>query len=281
MPVERIEPSDVDEWITKIKKPEYLKMGHTTRCDYRHEFSVLRNILNFYASRYNRNYRLPFLKDHKAMLKVREKLKARKDLTVDEFRNFIGCLQRICIEHDCEAVYYLALMQYSTYSRIQETAALAVDDFDFSRNKILFTKKMFWPRKRGFQTQVVDGAKAGGGKEIPMSELASKVCKEWMLKSGIRSGQLFMLDGELITYRQIEYRYTRALQQAGLPFSATHILRHASLTEFYQTSKDLLLTAAMAGQRDLRSTTKYTKVRDERVVQMQKQMDEKWAGILS
>lgn len=280
MPVERIDASDIDEWITRIKKPEYLKKGHTTRCDYKHEFSVLRGILNFFASRYNRNYRLPFLKDHKAMLKVKEKMKVSKDLTVEEFKHFIKCLSEICSEYDCEVIYYVALMQYATYSRVQEAAALAVEDFDFLRGKIVFNKKMFWPRSRGQVTKVVDGAKTSGGKEIPMPELASKVAKEWMMKSGVRSGQLFLLDGELLTYRQIEYRYSQALHRAGLPFSATHILRHASLTEFYDTSKNLLLTAKMAGQKDLRSTTKYTKVRDDQVVQMQKQMDQKWINLM-
>jgi site-specific recombinase XerD len=84
----------------------------------------------------------------------------------------------------------------------------------------------------------------------------------------------------MLTYRQIEYRYTQALHRAGLPFRATHLLRHASLTEFYEHSKDLLLTARMAGQKDIRSTMKYTKVRDEKVVQMQKQMDEKLSDLV-
>jgi hypothetical protein len=35
------------------------------------------------------------------------------------------------------------------------------------------------------------------------------------------------------------------------------------------------MTARMAGQRNVRSTMKYTKIRDEKVTQMQKQMDRK------
>ena len=281
MQVEKIEPSDVDRWIMQIKKPEYLAKGHTTRCDYKHEFSVLRGILNFYSSRYNRNYRLPFLKDHKPMLKVREKMKISKDLSIDEFEKFLASVKQVSTEYDCEVVYYLAVMQYATYCRVQEAAALHYEDFDFVRNKITINKKVQWPRARGYATKLVDGSKANGGKEIPMSALAAKVFKEWALKSGVRSGPLFLSDGEILSYRQIEYRYTQALRRMGSPFTATHLLRHASLTEFYDTSKDLLLTARMAGQRDIRSTMKYTKVRDERVIQMQKQMDEKLANLKS
>jgi hypothetical protein len=35
----------------------------------------------------------------------------------------------------------------------------------------------------------------------------------------------------------------------------------------------------MAGQRDIRATMKYTKAREEKVVQMQKQMDEKHSAL--
>ncbi|OFY98107.1 MAG: hypothetical protein A2Z97_04225 [Bdellovibrionales bacterium GWB1_52_6] len=279
MPVEKISPSDIDLWIAEIRNPEYLAKGHSTRCDYKHEFSVLRGILNFYTSRYNRNYRLPFLKDHKPMLKVREKMKISKDLTVVEFQLFMDSLKKVCVEYDCEVIYYLAFMQYATYCRVQESAALHFEDFDFGRNRITINKKIQWLRVRGLEPRLVDGAKANGGKVIPMGELAGRVFKEWVLKSGVRKGLLFSIDGEMLSYRQIEYRYTQALQRANLPFRATHLLRHASLTEFYDHSKDLLLTAKMAGQRDVRSTMKYTKVRDENVIRTQKQMDEKLVGL--
>lgn len=279
MPVDKIGPSDIDRWIGMLKKPEYLAKGHSTRCDYQHEFTLLRGILNFYTSRYNRNYRLPFLKDHKAMLKVREKIKISKDLTVQEFQSFMVALKQVCTEFNCEVIYYLGLMQYATYSRVQEAAALHHEDFDFDRNRISLNKKIQWARARGIEDQLVDGAKVGAGKTIPMGELASRTFREWIMRSGVRSGMLFRMDGEMLTYRQIEYRYTQALARAGLPFRATHLLRHASLTECYDSSKDLLLTAKMAGQRDIRSTMKYTKVRDEKVAQVQKQIDEKLSAL--
>ena len=134
-------------------------------------------------------------------------------------------------------------MQYGTYCRVQEAAALHFEDFDLSRNRLTINKKVLWPRARGHNTQIVSGSKANGGKEIPLGAFTAKVFKEWILKSGIRSGPLFLMEGSILEYRQIEYRYTQSLKRMGSRFSATHILRHASLTEFYDTSKDLLLTA--------------------------------------
>ncbi len=69
------------------------------------------------------------------------------------------------------------------------------------------------------------------------------------------------------------------MRSAELPYSATHILQHASLTEFYDFCKDLLQTAKVAGHRDLRATEKYAKVRDDRVVQTQKEMDKKLSSL--
>lgn len=281
IPVESIEPSTIDSCITHIKNPEYLATRHNTRCSYRHEFSVLRGILNFYSSRFNRNYRLPFIKDHRSMLKVREKMKVVKDLTVEEFKSFLGSLREVCNEFNCEVIFYLAMMQYALYCRVQEAAALHCEDFDSERNRVTIKRKVQWLRAKGYENRIVDGSKVNGGKILPaIPELASKVLKEWLLKSGTREGLLFHQNGKLLSYRQIEYRYSQALKRSGLPFTATHILRHAALSEHYGSCKDVYATKAVAGHSDLRSTMKYVKVRSETVAEAQQLMDKRISSIL-
>lgn len=280
MCVERIEPTDIDNWLSHIKSPEYLAQFHTTRCSYSHEFSVLRRIFGFYATRFNRNYRVPLISEHRRMLKVRDKPKQEKDLTLVELRLFLETLKSMILGTRFEVVYYLALMQYGVYGRVQEAAALHCEDFNITRNEITLNKKVIWPRAKGMAPFLADGAKTDGGKKIPMSALAKQIFQEWKIKSGVRMGLLFTMNGKLLTYRQIEERYTLALRKAGLPFSATHVLRHASLTEYYDTSKDLLLTQKVAGHRDLRATTRYTKVRNERLIETQLAMDKKLSELV-
>lgn len=279
--VDEIEPTQIDQWIAHIKTPQYLARCHSTRCSYEHEFSVLRVILNFYSSRFNRNYRLPFISDHNAMLKVKNKPTVKKDLTVDQFKAFIKELRNRCWGTKWESIYYLALMQYGIYGRIQDAAALSYESFDFGRNAVDINQKVQWLRGKGYDDRVVPGSKANGGKVLsPIPELAAQVFKEWVMRSGIRTGLLFQVDGKLVTYRQIEDKYTQALKKAGLPFSATHILRHAALAEAYESCKDLLLVQKFAGQKDLKSTTRYAKVRDDQVAETQKKMDDKLSSIL-
>ena len=157
--VDEIEPTQIDKWIAHVKRPEYLAQCHSTRCGYDHEFSVLRVILNFYSSRFNRNYRLPFIADHNEMLKVKNKPIVRKDLSVDQLKTFITALRDICWETKWEVIYYLALMQYGIYGRIQDAAALSYEDFDFARNRITITKKVQWLRAKGYDHRIVAGSK--------------------------------------------------------------------------------------------------------------------------
>lgn len=91
---------------------------------------------------------------------------------------------------------------------------------------------------------------------------------------------MFLVDGEPMSYRQIEYRCTQALGQAGMPFTATHVLRHAGLTEYYtQSDGDLKATQLMAGHGSVKSTDRYVKARKEQVAKHIDRLDQAQALI--
>lgn len=274
--VDEIAPITIDNWIAWLKHPEYLKTQNPTRCDFAHEFSVLRTILNFYVSRIDRNYRMPFIKDHRDALKIRDKGYVRKDLTPPEFQRFIGSLGRLCLGTKWEPIYYMALMQYLTFTRIQEAAAFHFEDFNFDRNEVTVNKKIVFARTKGAETRLTSGSKANGGKIIFMQSLLGQIFREWTLKTGIRGGPLFQINGGWITYRQIENKYTQALSNSGLPYSGTHILRHAALTEAQEISGDLNQTKFLAGHSSIKTTEKYAKVRPHQVRETQSKLDEKF-----
>ena len=279
--VVNIQPEHIDAWIAYLKNPKYLETCHSSRCSYEHEFKVLRAILTYYSTRCNRRYTLPFLKDHMKMLKVKDKLIVKKDLTVEQFKSFLTELHAQCFDTKWEAIYYLAMMQYAIYGRIQDAAALHVEDFDLANNRLEVKRKVQWLRSKGHKDQIVPGSKTDGGKVFsPIPELAVQVLKEWMMRSGIRSGLLFRIDGELITYRQIQHRYDCALIKAKLPFRATHILRHASLAEAYSVCMNILAVQKLAGHKSLKATERYAKVRDTQMTELQHGMDAKLSSIL-
>jgi integrase len=280
MKVVEINPAAVDAWIAHVKSPEYLRRGNPTRINYEHEFKILRAVLTYYSTRCNRNYRLPFLRDHRKMLKVRDATIVKKDLTIEQFSSFLSELKALCWNTKRESIYYLAIMQYAIYGRIQEAAALHVEDFDLTNNRLEIKRKVQWMRSRGHDNRIVPGSKANGGKIFsPIPDLALQVLREWKLRSGVRSGLLFMIENDLVEYRQIQYKYDRALKNAKLPFTATHILRHAALVEAYSTSPNILAIQRLAGHKSLQATEKYAKVRDEQVAEVQRLMDEKLSSV--
>lgn len=275
MEIENIGPDQIDQWLCAVKSKEYLQNSNPTRCDYSHEFSVLKGLLKYYRERVNRSYTLPFLEAHKKALRVRDKLKIKKDMSLIEVSAFLKQLKQDLEGSDWQAIYYLAILQYAIYGRTQEAAALHVEDFDLNENTVVVNKRVVWTRAAGERPFIQNGLKAGASKIIPLSQLAKSAFKSWKLLSGVRSGPLFLIKGQLPSYRQIEKRYNNAFERAGLQKRGTYILRHASLTEVYESSKDILATREMAGHTDLKSTQRYTKVRAEALRGVQNKMDEK------
>jgi integrase len=209
------------------------------------------------------------------MLKVKEKSSKPKDLTLTQFSVFIDALRNRVMGTPYEAIYYLAKLQYGIYGRTQEAAALTVEDFDIVKMRVTIQRKVIWPRAKNQKSFIKEGLKASRSKTLPLSEFAHSVLKEWTLRSGVRTGYLFAKDGVPLEYRQIEYRYTQALKDAGLPFKATYLLRHASLSEHYKTGKDIVATKTAAGHTALSSTQRYVKTRDEDMRLIQTNLDKR------
>ena len=117
------------------------------------------------------------------MIKVKDTPVIKKDLTVDQFTAFISELKRICYGKKSEPIYFMALIQYGLYARIQSVAALYVEDFDLSNNRLEMKRKVQWLRKKGVVDCVVSGTKTDGGKIFKShSTIAVDVFKEWRLR---------------------------------------------------------------------------------------------------
>jgi integrase len=275
--VAEIGPRDIDALILEWMRPEYLATQNATRIDYAHEFSVVKNIFLWYQSRENRDYALPFIKDHNRMIKVEgraRKFKVNKDLKPEEFLLFLKSLEELC-KGKHSIIAYLPRFQYMIFGRAQEAAALHVEDFNLSKREVVVDKKIIWTRAKGEDPILASGLKAGDGKIIPLTDEDIKLFQEYLLVSGVRSGPLFPWKGGFLPYRVFEARYTRALKAAGLEFSATHIIRHASLKELQDAGKDLLVTKEAAAHSDSRTTERYATSRIERIREAKEEMQKR------
>lgn len=280
MSVSRIVPAAIDAYISHLKSPEYLASQNSTRLDYRHELSLLKGILGYYQSRYDSDYRMPFLKDHAKMVKIKDGKEKVKDLSTDDLAKFLVVLKSITEGTKHECIFYLACLQYGLCSRVQEAAALHHEDFDLDNGKVTIDKKIVWPRGKGLKPFLTQGSKTNEGKRLPLSEFARTKFLEWTVKSGVRNGMLFTaIDGKPLEYRVIVHKYDKALKQAGLAFRGTHILRHASLTELYELTSDIKVVAKFAGHASIKTTEVYAKARDSKIAEATVLFDKKLEGL--
>ncbi|MDZ4084167.1 MAG: hypothetical protein U1E10_14585, partial [Bdellovibrionales bacterium] len=184
--VAEIDAASVDQWINVIKSPAYIESSNRTRCNYEHEYTILRGIFRYYQERIDSEYRLPFRKDHRKMLIVRKRPAVAKDLSAEQFRSFLDALKAICFSAGCPAIWYLARIQYLTATRIQEAAALRVEDFDFAVRRIRVERRVQWSRSRGVSTVILDGTKADRGKSLLLLPETESVFTELKLALGVR-----------------------------------------------------------------------------------------------
>lgn len=274
-PVEKITVTTVDQWLSHITSKDYLHGQHSTRCSYEREFTLLKLILRHYQGRKNRAYVLPFINDQNKMTMVRQKpLKPSKYLTEEQFGEFHKHLRESVRGTKWEALEYVALFQYMLGQRIQETAALHFEDFNTELGIVTLDKKVVWTRRAGFADEIQRGHKADSGKTLPLDEEVLKLLSQYKLRSGRRSGLMFLVDGKMISYRNIQHLYNRALKKAGFNFGGTHFIRITSITNIYNRTKDIKTASLLAGHRSLTTTEGYIKTRNSVVQEALKERNQ-------
>jgi site-specific recombinase XerD len=260
--VDEINSPRIDRLIGLWKSKDYLDAQKSTRTNYAGELKDLGRVFRYYQSRFNNSFFNPILREHRANVQVRpRKERFRKDLLPDEFNRFVAKLEEL-YGLETPWVPVLARLQYALGGRIQEPAALFFEDFDVKAGTVTLRRRVQWSKRAGQKRKFVDELKRELQRVQP-SRKAALICQEWCLKYGIRSGPLFLEDGQPLKYKAIGYRYSKAFEKAGLAQRATHILRHASITEFQAAAKDIYLTKQFAGHRSVTTTEFYAKNRDE------------------
>ncbi|MCX6126363.1 MAG: hypothetical protein NTV34_16640 [Proteobacteria bacterium] len=75
-------------------------------------------------------------------------------------------------------------------------------------------------------------------------------------------------DGSCFEYKQIAGAYDRAFKNAGLPYTATHILRHGGTQRAYNENRDLDLAGQLLGNNDRSTIEVYAKRRKHQLTKM-------------
>ena len=154
--------------------------------------------------------------------------------------------------------------EYYHSLRIGEAAGLAISDITLGpnpiNNTVMIRRSVKWDRVKGAKPYIDNNFKNSAAVGIKSRVLHPEVTNYLKkLLPCIQGEQLFTIDGELLTYRQIQYKYNEALKSANLSFTSTHILRCGSATESYNKHGNTALTQMELGVTSMETAQVYAK----------------------
>lgn len=145
--------------------------------------------------------------------------------------------------------------------RISEVAAMKWSNLEVKDRVYNLCEHAVWPRIQGRAAYVALGTKNIEPGEVYQLNLFQEVIDVLTtLRRHPGCDLIFHDEGQLLTYRQIQYRYDKAFEAAVLPFRSTHVLRRTGATSFYNATSDLLALQHMGTWSNQRMPQHYAKV---------------------
>jgi integrase len=203
----------------------------------------------------------PFKKRHKAMAAISEKKVIEvKYLTLDEYLTFLEKIKEYSVMY-----WALALTQQAQVLRISEAAAMKWSNLDLTNRTYRISEHVAWARVKGRKSYLIGGTKTNRSGQVfysPLRQITIDALKEL---EPHKSGDLIFHDnGEVLSYRKIQYAYDNAFIKAGLSQRSTHVLRHTGATLFLEETGDTLALQQLGNWNDQKMALHYGKILSSR-----------------
>lgn len=265
--IESFTPNVIDQWIDYLKEPKNGFVLSSSRKRFDHELSLLCTILTYYCEYHDdTKLRYPIKRRHREAIQLKKDYIVRpKDFTEEEFLRF---REKLLPLKRGNILFNLATVQYYQALRISEAAAIHWEDIrlDFNNpvsSRIKISKSIFWGRtKANNQPKVMNGFKNSrsnqGTKEQPLMPATFEILKS-MHQINLHGMAFTDVGGEILCYKNIKAAYNRAFKLAGLPYTATHVLRHGMTRKVYNDTGDLAIAGQLLGNSTQDSIQVYAK----------------------
>ncbi len=259
--VESITSRDISDWIEWLRNPERISNYRKTRVSFEKELKALSAILRWHIEENDDSQLIfPIKQKHFDKVKIR-KSKPRQVLLSDfELDRWLEALKKMT-----HPIYHaMATVQVFQALRVSEVCAMKWSNLDLNKGRYEIREHVIWPRVGGLKPQLVPGTKTRTDwYAIPLWEDVQKVLKSLLIET--KSDLIFTLNGELLTYRQVQFAYDSAFKAAGLPHRGTHVCRHTGSTIFLDKTQDLLALQQLGGWKDQHMPQHYAKIRSSRL----------------
>ena len=228
-------PEVIDAFMQK-KVKEARIINNPRRFNFDNDLKCFKAILNWYKENYDGMFVNPILKRHYIQGIIKKKPQGKKKkMSLEQVILFLSSFDSQFWKDFAEFQFYMtgrvaeaAGIQVPVAKRALKDGELEVSDVSIWGEDKKFSRLKEYPKNGEDRSVHLNNRMV----EILQRRIADRpevpfeYCRE---SSGKRLDFVFHLDGEPLTYRQIQYNYNKALQKAGLypEFTSTRILRSA------------------------------------------------------
>lgn len=251
VPMCAMSPSVISDHLEKLKA---ILDRESRRCNFDKELKDIASIFSWYKNNVDFTFVNPVIKTHFKLGTIKEVPLISKDMDIEEFALFASHLRPMFRS--------MAIIMLLWALRVGEAAALSDDVINLKKKEAWILNVVVWLKGRPDQKR---GTKTGADAKMPITDIIEAEILH--LKNNRPKGckLLFHHKGRCLRYGMILKEFNRALLEAQLPYSGTHVIRHTMATI---TRKNLGLDAAQAILRhtSARMSEEYAKLDvDERV----------------
>ena len=190
--------------------------------------------------------------------------KRRKDIPAGDFWKFVHVLEG---SKYGDVMATIAVLQFYSALRISEVTAVRWEDvrWDFKErwnSEICFCQRVTYFHMNHKKDKINPGLKAGDFKILPMQPEVYQHLHQLWQKSAEKRGLVFIDPdtGGFFRYSKIQRAYNHAFEKAGLPYSATHPMRHGGGSDMLNaTGGDITATQQLTDHASLEQLEVYAK----------------------
>lgn len=252
--MEDFKPSLIDEWIRETKD-YYLKLPKNKRYNLRNELNLLGTIFRWYRNEPEiGDYKFisPILDRHKKSCIIKELPPRNKKIKPDEVIKFL---------HHLPILYKdLAWFQFLTASRIGEAAGAQIKNINLEKKELMIKECCVWDQTNKVFYYLKPFPKNNQVRYCYINDFLLDIIERRLENKAKDCDFLFHYQGKPINYCTIQSNYRKALREAGLPYTGTHMLRHGMATLARSLTRSLDATMAMTGHKDIKLADHYSEI---------------------
>lgn len=189
------------------------------RCNFDKELKDLASVFNWYRDNVDFTFVNPVTRIHFKLGRIREVPEKKKDMDMDEFVEFVSHLRPMFRS--------MAILMLLWAARVGEIAAITDDVVNFRKKEVWLSNVIVWIKGRPNPKK---GTKTGHDAVFKMTDLAEAELRKLMEMRPKGCKYFFQRKGRPLRYGLILEEFNRALREAGLPYSGTHVIRHTMAT---------------------------------------------------